>query len=144
MNQTVKNLFGGISAFAALMLVILIVIVLGYQGCGQVKDFNRHQKIKNAENNVKITSINISKAQQQARIVRAQIATTKARAEMKYQESIGIKRAQVEIARSLTPLYIQHEAIQAQEHGGASKIYIPTGANGIPLVNDVSTSDEGK
>lgn len=129
---------------AALLGVIVVVLLGGIfggiAGCGAVRDYGRTQKRKDAENAVKVTHIRIQQAQQQAQIVRAQIAATKARAEQKYQESVGIRRAQDEINKTLTPLYVQHEAIQAMEHGGAAKIYIPSGPGGIPLVNDVSSS----
>jgi hypothetical protein len=73
-----------------------------------------------------------------ARAERLKVAAVEARAEQRFQESIGIKRAQDEINRTLTPLYVQHEAIQALEKSGAATVYIPSGNQGVPLVRDTS------
>lgn len=115
------------------LIVFSVLAIGGIAGC---KEFQRYQKRADANNNVKVTTINIRKAQQEARIVRAQIEATKAKAEQRYQESIGIRKAQDEIAATLTPLYVQHEAISKLP--SARAVYIPSGAQGIPLVNDIS------
>ena len=51
----------------------------------------------------------------------------------------GIAEAQRIINATLTPNYLQHEAIQAQEEMAASPnhttVYIPVGTNGLPLVH---------
>jgi hypothetical protein len=106
-----------------------------------VQAYRRAEERANAENRVKLTHIEISRARQQAKITRAQIAATQANAEKRYQESVGIRRAQDEIAKSLTGQYLQHEAIQAQKAVSTSGrnntiIYVPSGANGVPLVQD--------
>jgi hypothetical protein len=63
-------------------------------------------------------------------------------AKIKVAEADGIAEAQRIIAGTLTPSYLTHEAIQNQEKVIDSKtatvIYIPVGANGIPLVNNVT------
>lgn len=118
------------------VLVFLAFCVAGAAGC---REYNRYQKRADAKNSVKVTHINIQRAQQQAQITRAQIEATKARAQKRIVEAKGIKRAQELIADSLTPLYVQHEAIQAQKVGGAGdRTYIPVGPQGVPLVADVS------
>jgi regulator of protease activity HflC (stomatin/prohibitin superfamily) len=62
-------------------------------------------------------------------------------AQIKVAEANGIAEAQRIIAGTLTPPYLTHEAIQNQEKVIDSKtttvIYIPVGANGIPLVNNI-------
>lgn len=59
-------------------------------------------------------------------------------AEIKVEEAKGIAEAQRIINSTLTPNYLQHEAIQAQLAMSSSPnhttVYIPSGANGIPLV----------
>jgi len=59
-------------------------------------------------------------------------------AEIRVIEARGIAQAQRIINASLTPLYVQHEAIQAQKAMADSPnntmIYIPVGAQGVPLV----------
>jgi regulator of protease activity HflC (stomatin/prohibitin superfamily) len=59
-------------------------------------------------------------------------------AEIKVEEAKGIAEAQRIINSTLTSNYLQHEAIQAQlamsQSPNHTTVYIPSGANGIPLV----------
>jgi hypothetical protein len=59
--------------------------------------------------------------------------------ELKHQQAIGQRKANVEIASRLTPLFVQYEALQAMieasRNGSATIIYYPVGANGVPLVS---------
>jgi regulator of protease activity HflC (stomatin/prohibitin superfamily) len=59
-------------------------------------------------------------------------------AEIRVEEAKGIAEAQKIINATLTPNYLQHEAIQAQlsmaESPNHTTVYIPVGTNGIPLV----------
>lgn len=124
---------------AAIVGVLLLVVVLGIGGCAGLNAFNRSQKRADAHNGVSITKIQIQNAQQQAKVVNAEIQATIASANKRYQEAVGIRRAQDEISKTLTPLYIQHEAIQAEEQIAASGqnntvVYVPSGAQGVPLV----------
>jgi hypothetical protein len=61
--------------------------------------------------------------------------------QIKIIEAEGIAEAQRIINTTLTPLYLQHEAIQAQVglagSPNHSTIYIPVGTNGIPLVKTI-------
>lgn len=104
------------------------------------KAFNRWQKREEAQNQVAVTKINIQKAQEQAKVNYAQIEATKAEARKRYEEAIGIRRAQDEIQATLTPLYVQHEAIAAQLKMANSPnntiIWAPAGSNGVPFVTD--------
>lgn len=60
-------------------------------------------------------------------------------AEIRIEEAKGIAEAQRIINATLTPNYLQHEAIQAQAAMAASPnhttVYIPVGNNGLPLVH---------
>jgi len=62
-------------------------------------------------------------------------------AEIRVEEAKGIAEAQKIINATLTPNYLQHEAVQAQlkmaESPNHTTVYIPVGANGIPLVYTV-------
>ena len=62
-------------------------------------------------------------------------------AKIKVAEAEGIAEAQRIISGTLTQAYLTHEAIQNQEKVIDSKtstvVYIPVGANGIPVVNNV-------
>jgi uncharacterized protein HemX len=113
-----------------LISLFLIVVVLG-PGC---RTYNRWQKREDAANQVKVTRIEIQKAEEEAKVNKAQIKTTEAEAEKRVAESVGIKKAQVEINKTLTPLYVQHEYVQAVEKGHVETTFIPVGPNGIPFV----------
>lgn len=103
--------------------------------------FSRYQKRANAENNVKVSAIQIKNQEQ-----RVQIA--KQHAQIRYQNSIGIREAQDEIAKTLTPLYVQFEMTQALEHIATSGknntvIYLPTSpTSGLPVVPTSNTTPE--
>lgn len=118
---------------------LVLVVGLFVGGCAGVKSFSRSQQRADANNQVKITHIKIRQAQQQADIVNAEIKSTVAEANKRFQEAVGIRRAQDEISKTLTPLYIQHEAIQAEEQiaqsgRNATFVYVPSGEQGVPLV----------
>lgn len=128
-----------VASVAAVVAVIVLIfggIALVWMGYAGV---HRSQQLKNANNTVKVTHIKIRTAQQQADIVHAQNAKVQALAEQRVIEAEGIRKAQDLIAKTLTPQYLQHEAIQAMLHGApGDRIYIPSGPQGIPLVNNVS------
>lgn len=60
-------------------------------------------------------------------------------AEIRVEEAKGIAAAQKIINATLTPNYLQHEAIQAQRSMASAPnhttVYIPVGTNGLPLVH---------
>lgn len=126
-----------------LALIVIGAIVLCIAGLFALaaawKSYNRYQKRADANNSVKVTNILIRRARQQVR-VQQQLAR------VKYAESVGIRRAQDEISKTLTDQYLQHEAIQAQKMMARSdnhtQIYIPSGQNGLPLV--ATTPDSSK
>jgi hypothetical protein len=126
--------------FAAVLTVALIVGV-GIALSAAVKAYTRSEQRADAENQVTLTHISIRRAQQDALITRAQIVATQADADKRFAEAVGIRRAQDEISRTLTGNYLQYEAIQAQKAVATSGrnntlIYVPSGGNGVPLVQD--------
>lgn len=132
-----------VKAGAWIMTMVALLVLFSIGGLAGCKTFNRYQKRADANNNVKVTNINIRKAQQQARIVRAQNAAVKARADQRAIEAHGIRQAQDIISQTLSPLYIQHEAIQAQKAVATSGknntiIYVPSGTNGTPIITQKS------
>ena len=137
-GREVSPVKSGILIFV-LVFFFIVFCVGGVAGC---RSFNRYQKRADANNNVKVTSINIRRAEQQARVVKAQNATIQAQADQRTIAAIGIRHAQDHIAATLTPLYVQWEAIQAQlalaKSQNSTFVYLPVGSNGVPLVNDVS------
>ena len=123
------------------VIAALLSALLLFGGCAVQKSYNRYQKRADANNNVKVTNINIRKAEQQARIVHAQNAAVKAKAEQRVIEAEGIRKAQDLISKTLTPLYVQHEAIKAQENDRqGDRTYIPVGPQGVPIVANVNGS----
>lgn len=73
-------------------------------------------------------------------VARRQVGIAILRARARYQESIGIKKAQDEIRKTLTPLYVGFELTQAMQAIATSGrnnsiIYIPTNPKtGLPIV----------
>lgn len=141
MNDTAKGWAGGVGIVMVLILLCLICIFGGLGACGAIKNFHRGQALQNARNRVKITKIEIQNQDQQAQVVNAQNGIVAAKAQQRYIEAVGIRRAQDEISKTLTPLYIQHEAIQAQEaeaqKPNSTVVYVPSGAQGVPLVQNM-------
>lgn len=128
-----------VGGFIAIALIALLVLLGLWAG---MKAFARYQKRADANNSVKVTSINIRKAEQQARIVHAQNKAVEAKAEQRLIEAKGIRHAQDEISATLTDRYLQHEAIKAMLTMASSgknntAIYLPAGPMGVPLVNDI-------
>jgi TolA-binding protein len=126
--------------FAAVLSFVLLVAV-GVAVSAGVQAYSRAEKRADAENQVRLTHIAINRAKQQALITRAQIEATQADAEKRFAEAVGIRRAQNEISQTLTSHYLQYEAIQAQKAVATSGknntlIYVPSGGNGVPLVQD--------
>ena len=106
----------------AAFLILVFPITAG------VKSFNRYQKRADAENNVKVTAIQIRNQAQRVKIAQQ-------KAQIRFVESTGIRRAQDEIAKTLTPLYVQFELVEALKTGRHSTIYIPTDpSTGLPVV----------
>lgn len=121
-------------------IVMVLVLILGcIFGFGAV---GRSQARKDAHNQVSISNIEIQNQEQ-----RIQVA--KQKAEIRLQDAIGIREAQVEIAKTLTPLYVQFEMVDALKSIAASGknnsvVYIPAGANGIPLIADANPNKVGQ
>lgn len=119
----------GITLLVALLLVVGL-LVGGAFGC---KAYKRYQVRADANNQVKVTAIQIRNQAQRVKIA-------KQKAQIRFQTAIGIKKAQDEIQKTLTPLYVQFEMVDALKAiAGSGKnnsiVYIPAGANGIPLVS---------
>lgn len=131
---------GKVLAWTATVLVVIALCIALIVGViTGVNAWSRGQARANARNNVSITGIQIQNQRQYARVIAAHNATVTAQAQQRYLESVGIRRAQDEISRTLTPLYVQHEAIQALQAIATSGrnntvVYVPAGQNGVPLV----------
>jgi hypothetical protein len=77
-----------------------------------------------------------------------QVAIARKDAEKRIVEAEGIAKATQIIQQRLTPLYIQHEAIEAQKlminSQNHTTIYIPVGPMGVPIVNTVGGGGGGE
>lgn len=142
-----RNSYGGsepreynykrIALWSVAAFIAFILICVG--GVGGCKEFNRYQKRADARNTTLVVRQQIKTAQQQAQVVHAQNAAVQAKAEQRVIEAEGIRKAQDLISKTLTPLYVQHEAIKAQENDRqGDRTYIPVGPQGVPLVAGVN------
>lgn len=127
-----------LGSVAALLLVVVLVVGI-YSG---FKSVGRWQQRADAENRVKISTIEIKNQAQR-------IEVTKQKAEIRRQEAVGVREAQEEIAKTLTPLYVQFEMVEALKAIAVSGknnsvVYIPAGANGIPLIADANPNKVGQ
>jgi hypothetical protein len=116
--------------------VVVLALVLGaiFGIYGLSKGIGRAQARADAKNRVKISATEIQNQKQRVEIAKQQ-------AEIRLQDAIGVRGAQDEIAKTLTPLYVQFEMVDALKQIAASGknnsiVFIPAGANGIPLVFD--------
>lgn len=128
------------AAVLATLLGLCVALMFGsVAGCGAVKNYSRHQKFLDAKNHTKITQQGIKTAQQQAQIVAAQDGIVKAQADQRIIKARGLAKAQSIIHSTLTPLYVQLEAVEAQKAIATSgrnntMIYVPSGTNGTPVL----------
>ncbi len=135
-NERRMNPIVGVAMVVVICLILVAAIFGGVVGC---KAFNRSQARAEATNQVKISHIYIEKAHEEALINHAQIEATAAEAQKRIVEAKGIAEATKIVDQTLTPLYVQHEAIQAQKEIATSGqnntvIYVPAGTNGTPLI----------
>jgi regulator of protease activity HflC (stomatin/prohibitin superfamily) len=77
-----------------------------------------------------------------------EIQTAKAKALIREADAEGVAKAMDTINQKLTPLYVQYEAIQAQQKmvnsPNHTEVYIPVGPMGVPLVGTMKLGQEGK
>jgi len=77
-----------------------------------------------------------------------EIQTARARAQIREADAEGIAKAMDTINQKLTPLYVQYEAIQAQQKmvnsANHTEVYIPVGPMGVPVVGTMKLGQEGK
>lgn len=123
-DHTFRNaILGTIGIIIA--IVLFIASLFGLSAFG--KSFHRNQRLADERNQIQINEIQI---QQTKQLVQVQ----EQKAQIKVAEAHGIAESQTIINGTLTPQYLQHEAIQAQESQSNKIIYVPSGNQGIPLV----------
>ena len=125
----------GIATVLGTLFVIVAIIWgvnFGWRG------YQRWQSIQDANNQVQLNEIQIKQTAQLVQVENQKAA-------IRVADAKGIAESQKIINDTLTPLYLQHEAIQAQQSNVNSNnhtiVYIPTGNEGIPLVGTVNTSN---
>ena len=125
---------------AEVLALFVVVIALIWAANFGWRAYGRWQSIQEANNQVQLNEIQIKQTAQLVQVENQKAAIRVADAE-------GISKSQAIINNTLTPLYLQHEAIQAQEamaqsnNAAHTTIYIPTGNEGIPLVGTVNTNN---
>lgn len=139
---------GRITAAVTAVVLALILFVFSLSvGFGMYGRWSKVQEAKNkaqtaridAANQSQVNQLLISSADQQIQIHQKQ-------AQIRLADAVGIREAQDEVSKTLTPLYVQFEMVDAlktiAESGkNNTVVYIPTGANGIPLI---STTDQNQ
>jgi hypothetical protein len=130
MNERNSNILITSTVIGVVALVILASIFGIYGTIAFGKNFSRHQRLADERNQIQVNEIQIQQTHQLV-----QVASQKA--DIKIEEAKGIAESQRIINDTLTPQYLQHEAIQAQESQSNKIIYVPSGNQGIPLVNNV-------
>lgn len=126
MNESqAAAVFWGFVVFLVVGFIVALLVLIPV--------YNRYQTRANANNRVKVSNIEIRNQAQRVRIAKQQ-------AQIRYQQSVGIKKAQDEIRKTLTPLYVQFEMTQAMQAIAVSGrndtvIYLPTSpTSGLPVV----------
>jgi hypothetical protein len=118
----------------SLLLIVALFFLLPAYG--------RYQKRANANNDVKVSAIEIRNQAQRVKVAQQQ-------ADIRFRTAVGIRRSQDEIAKTLTPLYVAFEmtqALQAIATSGQnnSVIYLPTNpATGLPVVPVTNAAQPG-
>lgn len=120
----------GILVTLAIVVGIVIFFALIFGLVSYTKNFKRSQRLADERNQIQVNSIQIQQTHQLVQVAQQ-------KADIKIEEAKGIAEAQRIINDTLTPQYLQHEAIQAQESQSNKIIYVPSGNQGIPLVNNV-------
>lgn len=97
--------------------------------------YGRYQRLADEQNQVQVNDIQINQTKQLVEV-------EKQKAQIRIQQAQGIAAAQKIINGTLTPQYLQHEAIEAQLEAAKNSshtetIYVPSGNQGIPSVMNV-------
>lgn len=135
--------------YGTITAIIAVVGLIGIIGSCMAgfKAYARYQAVADAKNKVKTTQIaannqvelnHIKISQQEQRVKIAE-----QEAEVRLREAEGVKAAQDEIAKTLTPEYIQYEMTKvladiAKSGKNSSVIYIPVGPDGLPVIADAT------
>lgn len=139
MSNRAKIITAGTISFFVVLILFLLFALPAY---------NRYQTRQDAANEVKVTHTHIEKAEEEAKVNYAQIKATKAEARKRVVEAEGLKLAQDEVQKTLTPLYVQFEYVKAIEQAAKSDSntieFIPVGSDGLPIVGNTPLTPQEK
>lgn len=141
---------GRVATAVVASLLTLVLMIFGISvGLGAYGRWSKVQEANNrahtaridAENQAKVNALLINSTDQQVLIHQKQ-------AQVRLADAVGVREAQDEISKTLTPLYVQFEMVDALKQIAESGknntvVYIPTGANGIPLISNTDTTQVG-
>jgi type II secretory pathway pseudopilin PulG len=130
-NQRFWQKHEGLAVSFALLVFVVLIIVSLVGVAFALKSFSRNQKLADERNQVQVNAIQIQQTHQLVQVAQQ-------KADIKIEEAKGIAQAQKIINDTLTPQYLQHEAIQSQESQSNKIIYVPSGNQGIPLVQNIN------
>ncbi|MFG3287332.1 hypothetical protein ACGF3G_00720 [Streptomyces sp. NPDC048179] len=136
-------------AVIAVSSVAVVALFVGLIAGG--KAFFRNQAMADARNQAQIALVHarnkVAVTEIEIKNQNQRIQVTKQQAQIRYQEAVGLREAQDEVAKTLTPLYVQFEYAKALESiaksgKNNSVVYIPTGNGGVPLVSGVAGTSQ--
>lgn len=133
----VKSIIAGI-------LGVVFLIIGCWWGFGS---FNRWNGVQNATNEAHVARIHAANQTQVNELLISanaqQVKIHEQQAQIRVADAEGIREAQDKISKTLTPLYVQLQMVDALKEMALSGKnntleMIPSGAGGIPLVADVN------
>lgn len=141
-DEDVRNFKFARHATITTLIGLFLLVALIFASSAGCSSYNRYQSRANTKNTVVNSKV---KANNQVQLNKIEIAQQEQRvkieqqkAQIRFEKSKGIREAQDEIAKTLTPLYVQFEMTEALKEialsgKNSSVIYIPTGADGLPI-----------
>lgn len=128
-------------------LVVACVVALGIGLWLGISALHRWNAVQGALNEAHVARIHASNQTSVNQLLIAaneqQVKIHEQQAGIRVADAVGIREAQDEISKTLTPLYVQFEMVQALEkmaESGKNNTLelIPSGAGGIPLIANVA------
>jgi hypothetical protein len=87
------------------LVAVVVAVGAGVGLSAAVSSYSRAEKRANANNQVALTRIAIRRENQQTLVADAQLGAAQANAQARYDEAVGIRRAEDAISGKLTPQY---------------------------------------
>src|ERR1044071_4045464 len=144
LSKPPRDILGWCLTSLAALVALSVLIVGGWWGFSA---FHRWNSIQGAENTAHVARIQAANQTQVNQLLISatdqQVKIHQGQAQVRLADAVGVRNAQDEISKTLTPLYVQFEMVDAlkniaQSGKNNTVVYIPSGANGIPLVSNIS------